>query len=611
MNILETYKTLTPQEKCFRGNVHLTNDSLYTIISFLNPEDQTHLSSVTKKCHDTVAEWRANNREEGPVATLSDELICHIFTFLDLESWENVSKVCYLWNTWMMDVKWSDSKKDPLISSYIQLLTHLVEQPLVASFPLQKQLLENTCNRLLKRNELQQPESLTEILTYKIQVEREIAEICQQMMGKSAGTDNDVDPMLRAIHAAYKACKACNGKEPYKTIIEIVGSLGLLLASLNAEPETMFTNEIIHNRSLRMAFASGHGKEAMKFLSAHPKFHPTRDFGRAWAKETMRPLIRLGRFSNVFSLIQKCTSLNLVKNKHELLNKTFCQVCIEEGCIATADTAFRRFVSEEFFEPKTQKRLAKSLAMAYLSRGELEKAKPLIEEYQFHLDLGVLKKGVQKLVNAGHLKEACSLISMRQESNLLPYQKSTDQLLSSVIQKCVKQEDLEATESFIRSNYTGIVLHNLLLEIANKYTEKAVDKKTKAVELLMECAIAYKDDDRIVNICTALLRLQRGDLAITLMEQNSQWIYPTFYQGFLPLFVEDFAEINQEILLKDPSLREQWTETTQRLINIVIWLQQGENRRYSSEFDHMRRLLIDSIRVPNLSKGYSSSSSSD
>lgn len=480
-------------------------------------------------------------------------------------------------------------------------------------------------------------------------------------------TDQDIEILNEALNAAYRA--ACEELQPCDSIAKIIMNLVFLLNTVNHD-----TGDITRNRYANIlgkaAFSvvcRGHSKKLMKFFPLVSNLE----------QMTMRLLIEQGLFSKALSLLQHPTSLDL-ETKKDSLKRTFFEACIEQGCTATADATFRRFVSERSCEPKVLKEMADELVMQYLSRGEIQKAMPLIEKYQFHLDPKKIQGEVHALIRGSHVKEALSLLSLHEKSKLLGYQKLTHFLLGLVIQKCTEQEELEAVESFIRSNckgkagtrllgalanrclekkidkkekalellmecaaafegdksivktyiqnctqqedfeaieslirsnYKGDARTLLLLELANRCIEKKVDKKEKALELLMECSDAFGDDTRILEICEALLHLDRGDLAMTLLEENAAWM--TLGEAFLGEFLLKFAKMTREMMKRDASLRDPCTEITQRLINMLGWLEAKYQITFPSKLTAtLRRSMLSSDSDGNRLDSRSSSSSS-
>ena len=415
---------------------------------------------------------------------LPPEAIHITFTLLDKESWESVSQVCKLWDTWMKDVKWREVKRDPMILAYVTYLTDLTNCEGIESFPLQKQLLQTITNKLLNLNTIEPPESLAAILTHNMQIEKDIATTLLQMTNTSTDAENLLATLIERQFGIDKNEKA------YRTICKNVHSL-VLLRLLSKIPDLHPQNSALVN-AISRTLANSHGKEVFsQVLSLARSDRKIADAfkqqRRSWPEVLVEPLVRRGLFNRLFSLIEQ--PLPLLTST---LRGNFFKTCIEEGCVSTANRVFRDFIApcKDSFSPKKLEKLTKILSLAYLEKGNLEEAFSLIKEYHFHLDPEFMLAAVERVAGGGNWDEARALVSVHEKSNLLPYQKVTDSLLAKICHEYVLQGDLETVEPFIRSicnEMQGMgerILGGLLFALGDRHIRN--NQKEKALPLLTE-----------------------------------------------------------------------------------------------------------------------------
>ncbi len=560
---------------------------------------------------------QTNSQIESLWTELPPEAIHSTFTLLDKESWESVSQVCTIWDIWMKDVKWGEVKRDPMIRAYVTYLTDLTNCPMMESFPLQKQLLQTITNKLLNLNTIEPPESLAAILTYNMQIEKDIATTLLQMTNTSTDAENLLATLIERQFGIDKNEKAC------RTICKNVHSL-VLLRLLSKIPHLRPEHNALVN-AISQAFADGHGKEV--FFHVLPLARSDRKIKdafkqqrRSWPEVLVEPLVRRGLFNRLFSLIEQPLPLLTPT----LIKKSF-KTCIEEGCVSTANRVFRDFVPrcQDSFSPKKLEKLAKRLSLAYLEKGNLEEAFSLIKEYHFHLDPQFMLEAVERLAIGGNWDEARVLVSVHEKSDLLPYQKITDSSLATICHEYVIQGDLETVEPFIRSicnEMQGMgerILGGLLFLLGDRYIKN--NQKEKALPLLTESgAISAKIGTEIfMGFCGNLLFLEQAHLAIALMEQNNLLYTPLTTrecEKSLSAFSKQFAKMNKEIMKRDGTLfiEEGYPALTERLIHLLEWMETTYYKNHYSFsgtlFAPEKKMLLDSLNPPAPT---SSSSSSD
>ncbi len=569
------------------------------------------------------------NKEEGNFSIILEELRYRVFEFLDEESWENVARVCNVWNTRICEILWKKRETHTATLSCIYCLTDLIQlknarwerdKQLEQDYTFftsfysyftemdqrlsEKEVLETILNRLLTRKE-NPPKNLFSILTYNTQIEKEIA----HSLLESIHNKDDLSRLRKELSQS-------SGPPTSKNISDLVS----LLAVNKFNAHYLGINSLI-NKIIKRALHAGHVEEVMEYRnSLHLRAQSCIPI-----TTVMERLMRMGLFHKTLSFVYHLSISQLGNTPSR--SGLFYTVCIDKGFLATAATTLRQALTKRHNE-ETAKKIASNLVILYLNLGEIEEALPLISQFELHLSPDFCGAAAEKLTQHGNLEEAIPFIRMCKENDckiylspnfshtvvkrlaqaenfeealtcvqiyddlkLLPYQKIREELLDHICKAYIRKKDPETAESFILATFEGPHLVKNLLRLTKNHMRN--DRREKALELLKQCSLIATKDRDVLKICSLLLKLEKSEIAITIIEQDKKLIShimrkkhrlihgakkTDILSQFLQ-FIDAFSKLNRKLIQKNPTTSLQsLAEITQRLSNILDWIGREDYR---------------------------------